>query len=94
MIESVIKWSESKRSQAATIKPFLPETYGTYYEPFIGGGSMLYALSSEKSMCGDIYEPLIDLWKEIRDNPTALAERVSCSLDNTPRRGLYGILRD
>ena len=89
MIESVIKWSESKRSQAATIKPFLPETYGTYYEPFIGDGSMLYALSPEKSMCGDICEPLINLWKEIHDNP-----RVSCSLDKTLRRGLYGILRD
>lgn len=74
MIKPVIKWSGSKRSQSAKIKSFFPESYGTYFEPFIGGGSMLYALSPEKSICGDICKPLIDLWIEIRDNPTALAE--------------------
>ena len=74
MIKPVIKWSGSKRSQSAKIKSFLPESYKTYYEPFIGGGSMLYALTPEKSICGDICKPLIDLQTEIRDNPRALAE--------------------
>lgn len=74
MIKPVIKWSGSKRSQSAKIKSFFPESYGTYYEPFIGGGSMLYALTPERSICGDICKPLIDLWTEIRDNPVALAE--------------------
>lgn len=70
----MIKWSGSKRSQSDKIKSFFPEAFGTYYEPFIGGGSILYALSPEKSICGDICKPLIDLWIEIRDNPVALAE--------------------
>lgn len=74
MIKPVIKWSGSKRSQSDKIKSFFPEAFGTYYEPFIGGGSILYALSPEKSICGDICKPLIDLWIEIRDNPVALAE--------------------
>lgn len=74
MIKPVIKWSGSKRSQSAKIKSFFPESNGTYYEPFIGGGSMLYALSPERSICGDICKPLIALWTEIRDNPSALAE--------------------
>ena len=42
MMKPVIKWSGSKRSQASKIKSFFPETFGTYYEPFIGGGSMRY----------------------------------------------------
>ncbi len=74
MIKPVIKWSGSKRSQSEKIKSFLPKSYNTYYEPFIGGGSMLYAISPKKSVCGDICEPLIDLWKEIRDNPEKLSE--------------------
>ena len=73
MIKPVIKWSGSKRSQAAKIRSFFPNSFGTYYEPFIGGGSMLYALSPDKSVCGDICKPLIGLWIEIRDNPTELA---------------------
>ena len=74
MIKPVIKWSGSKRSQSDKIKSFFPGSFGTYYEPFIGGGSILYALRPEKSICGDICKPLIDLWGEIRDNPAALAE--------------------
>lgn len=73
MMKPVIKWSGSKRSQSARIKSFFPDSFGTYYEPFIGGGSMLYAVSPEKSICGDICKPLIDLWNEIRDNPEKLA---------------------
>ncbi|WP_302681852.1 Dam family site-specific DNA-(adenine-N6)-methyltransferase [uncultured Ruminococcus sp.] len=77
MIKPVIKWSGSKRSQSSKIKSFFPTSFGTYFEPFIGGGSMLYAVSPEKSICGDICKPLIDLWKEIRDNPDQLADGYS-----------------
>lgn len=74
MYKPVIKWSGSKRSQSAKIKELFPDTFNTYYEPFIGGGSVLYAIRPDKSVCGDICQPLIDLWKEIRDNPQKLAE--------------------
>lgn len=45
MFKPVIKWSGSKRSQSAKIKEYLPEKFNRYYEPFIGGGSMLYAIN-------------------------------------------------
>lgn len=73
-MKPVIKWSGSKRSQSEKIKSFLPYSFDTYYEPFIGGGSMLYAINPQKSICGDICLPLIDLWNEIRDNPEKLAK--------------------
>lgn len=74
MLKPVIKWSGSKRSQADSIKAFLPERYGTYFEPFLGGGSMLYAIQPSKAVCGDICSPLINLWNEIKNNPDRLAE--------------------
>lgn len=74
MIKPVIKWSGSKRSQSQIISSFFPHSFGTYFEPFVGGGSILYAINPEKSVCGDICKPLIDLWIEIRDDPQSLAE--------------------
>lgn len=68
-MQPIIKWSGSKRSQADEILKYVPKEFDTYYEPFIGGGAILYNLHPKKSICGDICEPLIDLWKEIRDNP-------------------------
>ena len=73
-MKPVIKWSGSKRSQAMTIKSYLPTSFDVYYEPFIGGGSVLYAVSPAKSICGDICKPLVNLWVEIRDNPNVVAE--------------------
>lgn len=74
MFKPVIKWSGSKRSQVDKIKSFLPYSFETYYEPFIGGGSMLYGINPEKAICGDICAPLIGLWNEIKNNPEELAE--------------------
>lgn len=75
MFKPVIKWSGSKRSQSEIIKSYLPTSFNVYFEPFIGGGSMLYAINHHKSICGDICEPLILLWTEIRDNPENLSEK-------------------
>lgn len=69
----VIKWSGSKRSQSDMILSYFPETFNTYFEPFIGGGSMMYAVNPQKAICGDICEPLVDLWKMIKESPEALA---------------------
>lgn len=74
MFKPVIKWSGSKRSQSDKIKSYLPNTFNTYYEPFVGGGSMLYAITPEEAVCGDVCKPLIDLWNEIKRNPEQLAE--------------------
>lgn len=69
MINPVIKWSGSKRSQAEAIRAFLPPHFNTYFEPFIGGGAMLYAINPSSAVCGDICEPLVSLWKAIQTRP-------------------------
>ncbi len=74
MFKPVIKWSGSKRSQSARIKAYLPDKFNRYYEPFVGGGSMLYAINPTDAACGDICAPLIDLWNEIKNNPITLSE--------------------
>lgn len=73
MFQPVIKWSGSKRSQSEMIKEYIPVDFNTYYEPFIGGGSILYTISPEKAVCGDVCEPLIDLWNEIKNRPEQLS---------------------
>lgn len=71
-MKPVIKWSGSKRSQAPAILSLAPE-FDRYYEPFVGGGSMLYAFAPSSGFAGDICEPLIDLWNMIKNNPKELS---------------------
>lgn len=67
-IPSLIKWSGSKRSQAKSIAALMPK-YRRYIEPFLGGGAMMYLAGIPASIGGDIYEPLIALWKLIQADP-------------------------
>lgn len=77
----VIKWSGSKRSQADEIVKYFPTNIDTYYEPFIGGGSMLMILMLNSDtikvkhyICSDINKGLIDLWNSIKDKPQEAAD--------------------
>lgn len=70
----VIKWSGSKRSQAEKIIELMPNDFNRYYEPFVGGGSIMYAVNPDRGFCGDICKPLIDLWNCIKDAPDSLAD--------------------
>lgn len=78
--QPVIKWSGSKRSQADKILEYFPSVIDTYYEPFVGGGSVLKKLlASEievnRYICSDINNDLIDLWCLIKSSPTLVADR-------------------
>lgn len=78
-----IKWSGSKRSQAKEILSYFPKHIDTYYEPFIGGGSVLMALLNNSSItckhyvCSDINADLIALYQAIMKDSLALAESYS-----------------
>lgn len=67
-IPSLIKWTGSKRKQAPKIASLIPE-YNRYFEPFLGGGAMLFLCAHENAVASDIYKPLIELWKMIQNHP-------------------------
>ena len=80
MFKPVIKWTGSKRSQVAEIIKYFPDTIDTYYEPFLGGGSVLRALIESgkkvnRIVCSDINADLIALWLDIKNHPVELADR-------------------
>lgn len=77
---SLIRWWGTKRVQASEIVARFPKEIATYYEPFIGGGSVLYELlrsnvSVKRYRCSDICEPLIALWNLIRTDPARVEDQ-------------------
>lgn len=75
----LVKWTGSKRVQAASIVGCLPERIETYHEPFLGGGSVLFELiSSDVSVsryeCGDTNPSLIGVWRLVKESPEELLE--------------------
>jgi DNA adenine methylase len=85
-IQPLIKWSGSKRTQAYEIVRTFP-CFSTYYEPFLGGGSVLYLTNPKKVICGDICKPLISLWLLVKNNPNELVKSYKNHWDALQKEG-------
>lgn len=72
-IPSLVKWTGSKRFQAAAIRRLMPD-YSRYFEPFLGGGAVLYLAARPRSVAGDVYKPLIELWKLVQSTPQVVMD--------------------
>ena len=79
LVVPFLKWVGGKRQLIPTIKKRLPKGLSncSYYEPFIGGGALLFELQPKRAIINDYNEELINVYKVIRDNPDELIEDLS-----------------
>lgn len=73
----VLKWAGGKTQLLDSIIERMPKTYNKYYEPFIGGGSVLFAVMPKKAVINDTNEQLINLYCQIRENVQAVISYVN-----------------
>lgn len=94
-IPSLLKWTGSKRSQALRIATYAP-TFERYYEPFLGGGALLFLLGAPGSVGGDVYKPLVAFWEMVRDRPGDLIEDYAAQWDALQRDfpGYFYVIRE
>ena len=75
-----LKWAGGKRSLLPAIIPELPDTFGRYFEPFLGGGSVLFhvlsAYPSVPCTAFDANPELIGAYEAVRDD----VDRLVCLL--------------
>ena len=62
-----VKWAGGKRQIIDKLKKYVPYEYNTYFEPFVGGGALLFELSPKKAVINDYNEELINVYKCIKD---------------------------
>ena len=62
-----VKWAGGKRSIIDKIIKLVPEEYKTYFEPFVGGGALLYELQPKKAVINDYNSELMNVYECIKD---------------------------
>ena len=62
-----VKWAGGKRSIIDKLKKLVPDEYNTYYEPFVGGGALLFELQPKKAVINDYNSELINVYECIKD---------------------------
>ena len=73
MVPALLKWIGNKQRFANTIVNYMPDTFGDYYEPFLGSGAVLAELLMRDSTSmyphfnyaygSDVLPFLIDIFK-------------------------------
>ncbi len=58
-----VKWAGGKRQILDKLKKYIPDEYNTYYEPFIGGGALLFELSPRSAVINDSNAELINVYQ-------------------------------
>ena len=71
-LQPFTKWTGGKRQLLGELRSYMPETYGRYFEPFVGGGALFFDLAPEKAVINDFNEELINAYRQIKNNPAEL----------------------
>lgn len=75
LIAPIVKWVGGKRQLLPEINQYLPK-FGTttYYEPFIGGGAVLFNHQPKNAVINDFNHELINTYQVVKDNVDDLIE--------------------
>ena len=76
-----LKWAGGKTQLIGTLLEILPARNATYYEPFIGGGALFFALAAQgerfqRAVLNDWNQELVDAYRAIRDFPEEVIEQL------------------
>ena len=62
-----VKWAGGKRQIIEKLKMYVPDEYEIYYEPFVGGGALLFELSPKKAVINDSNKELMNVYSVLCD---------------------------
>lgn len=90
----VLKWAGGKTQLIEIIAAKVPHMYNNYYEPFVGGGAVLFTISPQQAFINDINRQLMNLYMQLKVAANSVIEIVN-EMDSAPcSRELYYSMRD
>lgn len=73
-LKPVTKWVGGKRQLLPELVKRIPQSYNRYFEPFVGGGALLFKLAPQNAIINDQNLELINIYQSIKNNPDELIE--------------------
>ncbi len=63
-----IKWVGGKRQLLPELVARMPKEFGTYHEPFVGGGALFFEVRPKMAVLSDVNVRLVRTYRGVRDN--------------------------
>lgn len=64
----VVKWAGGKRQILDKLKENMPEKFNNYFEPFIGGGALLFSIAPKNATINDVNQELLAIYTCLKDD--------------------------
>lgn len=86
-VSPFVKWAGGKRQLLNEISKRMPKNYNRYFEPFVGGGAVLFNLQPTDAIINDINKSLINTYRQIKQSPIELIRAIDELDSNMPEDG-------
>jgi len=67
-IRPFLKWVGGKRWLTSYSNLVVPQQFGTYIEPFLGGGAMFFKIQPERAILADVNSDLVNCYSQVKAN--------------------------
>lgn len=72
-----VKWAGGKRQLMGKIQDRMPKDYKEYFEPFIGGGAVLFEMCPENAVINDINKALVNTYRWVKKDVNKLIGEIN-----------------
>ncbi len=92
-VKPFVKWAGGKRKLVKKFSHLVPNSYETYFEPFVGGGAVFFYLNPKKATLNDLNDELINVYRVIKNKPDDLMKELDKLQPNVNSKDFYYELR-
>lgn len=89
-VTPILKWVGGKRQLIDAISPIIQE-HTTYYEPFVGGGAVLFHEQPSRAVINDSNSELINIYNVIKAEPEYLIELLAKHRERNSQEYFYEV---
>ena len=95
-----LKWVGGKGRVISQLEKYFPSEYGSYFEPFVGGGAVYFDIEAKIATINDINKSLVGAYINIRDHVDLLIKELTdlqqryYSLDEDKQKQMFYEIRD
>ena len=90
LLAPILKWVGGKRQLLNDILPLI-QGKGTYIEPFLGGGAVLFAHQPKKAIVNDYNSELMNVYQTVKSYPEQLIQSLQIHFVNNSEDYYYEI---
>lgn len=76
-VRPLMKWAGGKTQMLDLLVPLVPDRYGKYIEPFVGGGALYFNLAPQNAVIADSNLELISLYRTVATDAVAVSEALA-----------------